>query len=324
MSARHADRRPRGLRHAIAGMLLVVLGLLSLVPWVVSWVDSRSMVSAGVRRRLTVAQSRADRKALGAAERWSRGLVPWNADQRRAVDDRTYMGLLSSPGDTTLGVIRIPKAGVTLPIRHGADTAALSTGAGHLYGTPLPVPGTRTTSVVAAHRGYGPHRMFLDIDRLKTGDVILIDTAGQTETYRVTGQRVIDPTDTRWLGRKAPDTLTLLTCTPVGLNTQRLLVTARLRSVRPHAGSTPMIPWQGPLSLLPPLVPLLAALVGILMWRLLPGGRGTQAYRVPHGKGKNDEGSIEAARGPRGRGHALGGDDAPHRGERGGRQNTSQ
>lgn len=242
----HVDGRPRGLLMTIIGALLVLLAFLTLLPPVMSWASSIQASQGSIKRILSSSQTAEDRRILQQARKYNQNLTPWNADQNRAAADSTYQSLLSTPGDTTLAVIRIPKIGVTLPVRHGADKSSLSTGAGHLYGTPLPIPGGTTASVIAAHRGYGTHRMFLEVDRLKKGDTILIDVAGTTETWTVTGSRIIQPNNTQWITRRAPNTLTLLTCTPVGLNTSRLLIQARLQGVKTRTRSNTLITGAGP------------------------------------------------------------------------------
>lgn len=143
-----------------------------------------------------------------------------------------------------MGAIRIPSIRVSLPIAHGTDAAALANGAGHLYGSSLPVPGNVTPVVIAAHRGYEGRDMFLRLDRLKTGDRAYVDAGGQTMEYAVTGRRILAPTDTRWVYGARPGTLTLLTCTPVGINTQRLAIDLKLTRVAAHA-APPARPGMG-------------------------------------------------------------------------------
>lgn len=270
----HVDRRPRGLLMTIMGALLVLLAFLMLLPPVISWASSMQASQGSVRRILSSSQTTEDRRILQQARKYNQNLTPWNADQSRAAADSTYKSLLSTPGDTTMAVIRIPKIGVTLPVRHGADQSSLSTGAGHLYGTPLPIPGSMTASVIAAHRGYETHRMFLDVDRLKKGDIILIDVAGTTETWTVTGSQIIQPDNTQWITRRAPNTLTLLTCTPVGLNTSRLLVEAHLQNVKARTHANTIITGVGP-ETIPAGIILIAGLITFTLMLRFTRRRGT-------------------------------------------------
>ena len=124
-----------------------------------------------------------------------------------------------------MGAIRIPQLSIDLPIYHGTDEQSLMKGAGHLYGTSLPVGGPSTHSVIAGHRGLVESLMFTRIDEMRKGDYFYLDVMGRTLAYQVDHIWVIDPEDTSKL-RVTPDEdrVTLLTCTPYGVNTQRLLV----------------------------------------------------------------------------------------------------
>lgn len=138
--------------------------------------------------------------------------------------DSEYQALLDA-GDGVMGTIRIPQISVDLPIYHGTSEKALASGAGHLYGTSLPVGGKSTHSVITGHRGLVNAMMFTRLDELKAGDFFYIEVMGQTLGYEVDRISVIEPDDTSLL-RITPgeDRVTLMTCTPYGINTQRLLV----------------------------------------------------------------------------------------------------
>lgn len=124
-----------------------------------------------------------------------------------------------------IATLSIPKISVDLPIRHGTSDAVLSAGAGHLYGTSLPVGGKGTNSVLAGHRGLPNALIFTRLDELRAGDTFFIHVYGKTLAYKVDRIWVIDPGDTSHfaIDRNA-DRVTLLTCTPYGVNTQRLVV----------------------------------------------------------------------------------------------------
>jgi sortase A len=151
-----------------------------------------------------------------------------------AAQDGEYQSLLNT-GDGVMGSVVIPKISVDLPLRHGTDKQALDTGAGHLYGTSLPVGGESTHSVITGHRGLVSALMFTRLDELRTGDVFYITVLGGTFGYQVDRISVIKPEDTDSL-RIVPgeDRVTLMTCTPYGVNTHRLLVSA-LRAPIPEA-----------------------------------------------------------------------------------------
>ena len=144
--------------------------------------------------------------------------------QSAAAKDKEYQGLLDSGGGV-MGTIRIPEISVKLPIYHGTSEAALASGSGHLYGTSLPVGGASTHSVLTGHRGLVEAMMFTRLDEMKQGDFFYIEVMGETLGYQVDRIAVIEPDDTSQL-RIVPgeDRVTLMTCTPYGVNTHRLLV----------------------------------------------------------------------------------------------------
>lgn len=131
-----------------------------------------------------------------------------------------------------MGTVDIPKIGVRLPIYHGTSQQALARGAGHLFGTSLPVGGSSTHTVVTAHRGLVKDEMFTHLDEMAVGDEFIFRVEGMTLRYRVDRITVIDPDDINDLRIvRGEDRATLMTCTPYGVNTQRLLVSGiRVRS----------------------------------------------------------------------------------------------
>ena len=139
--------------------------------------------------------------------------------------DKTYQSLLNT-GHGIMGSIRIPKISVNLPIFHGTGTETLNKGAGHLYGTSLPVGGKNTHSVITGHRGMVTAEMFTRLDELNKGDAFYLDVMGETFGYKVDSIKVILPTEgSKYLKiNKGEDRVTLMTCTPYGVNTHRLLV----------------------------------------------------------------------------------------------------
>ena len=138
--------------------------------------------------------------------------------------DTEYQGLLDS-GAGIMGTVLVPGIGVELPIRHGTSEPVLAVGAGHLYGTSLPVGGEGTHAVVTGHRGLAESMMFTRLDELDEGDFMYVKVMGETLGYEVDRISVIEPDDVSKL-KIVPgeDRLTLMTCTPYGVNTHRLLV----------------------------------------------------------------------------------------------------
>ena len=136
-----------------------------------------------------------------------------------------YQEALTVEGIKMMGYIKIDKIGVELPIYHGTSDQVLAKGVGHLEGTSLPVGGTNTHSVLSAHRGLASAKLFTDLDRLEMGDTFNITILDQVLTYQVDQIKIIDPSEFKDLMIvDGMDYCTLLTCTPYGINTHRLLV----------------------------------------------------------------------------------------------------
>lgn len=150
--------------------------------------------------------------------------------ERVAPDTKLYRDYLSyvDMGDGIMGTVKIPKIKTNLPIYHGTYDRELELGAGHLFGSSLPVGGKNTHAVITAHSGLGNATMFDDLPKLKKGDKIYISILGKTLAYQVYQKEVVEPTNTVSLHVQAnQDLITLITCTPYGVNTHRLLVHAK-------------------------------------------------------------------------------------------------
>ena len=136
-----------------------------------------------------------------------------------------YEQLLTVEGTQVIGYIEIDKIDCTLPIYHGTSDAVLQVGVGHLEGSSLPVGGESTHSVISGHRGLSSARLFTDLDQLEEGDTFVITVLDETLTYEVDQIRIVEPTDFSELAiEEGEDYCTLMTCTPYGINTHRLLV----------------------------------------------------------------------------------------------------
>ena len=136
-----------------------------------------------------------------------------------------YEPLLNVAGDSIMGYVQIPKINVSLPICHGTGNDSLDRGIGHLLGSSLPVGGENTHSILTAHSGMASQKMFSDLPQLKVGDVFYLKVLGETLAYQVDQIKTVLPYDTTYLGiEQGEDLCTLVTCTPFGVNTHRLLV----------------------------------------------------------------------------------------------------
>lgn len=139
--------------------------------------------------------------------------------------DPVYMNTLNIAGDEMMGSVEIPKINIKIPIYHTTEEDVLNKGAGHLEGSSLPVGGANTHAVISAHRGLPSASLFTDLDQMKVGDHFLLHVLDETLCYEVDKISVVKPEDTSALAvENGQDLVTLLTCTPYGVNTERLLV----------------------------------------------------------------------------------------------------
>ena len=136
-----------------------------------------------------------------------------------------YKNQLNITGNGIMGYVNIPSINVHLPIYHGTDSKTLEKGIGHLLGSSLPVGGTTTHSILTAHSGMANQKMFSDLPQLKIGDVFYLEVLGETLAYQVDQIKTVLPYDVTYLSiEEERDLCTLVTCTPFGVNTHRLLV----------------------------------------------------------------------------------------------------
>lgn len=137
-----------------------------------------------------------------------------------------YNSMLNLAGDGIMGYIEIPKINVHLPIYHGTGDSSLSKGVGHLLGSSLPVGGESIHSILSGHSGMASQTMFTDLEQLGIGDVFYLYVLGDVLAYQVMEINTVLPSDTSLLGIwEGEDCCTLVTCTPYGVNTHRLLIT---------------------------------------------------------------------------------------------------
>lgn len=140
-------------------------------------------------------------------------------------EEQEYESLLNIDGDGMMGYIEIPEIKVSLPIYHGTDEAVLQIAIGHIEGSSLPVGGESTHCVLSGHRGLPSAKLFSNLDRLEEGDTFIIRILDEMLTYEVDQIRIVEPDDLSDLEIvQGQDLCTLVTCTPYGVNTHRLLV----------------------------------------------------------------------------------------------------
>jgi sortase A len=136
-----------------------------------------------------------------------------------------YNSILNISGNGIMGYVSIPKLGVELPLYHGISAEVLNIACGHLEGTSLPVGGENTHCVLSAHRGLPHAKLFTELDKMEVGDTFTITVLDRTITYQVDQIKVVRPDEIDDVQIvPGEDLCTLLTCTPYGVNSHRLLV----------------------------------------------------------------------------------------------------
>ena len=164
--------------------------------------------------------------------------------------DQTYMSILNANGDGIMGYIQIPSINVNLPIFHTTSEDVLQTGVGHLEGSSLPVGGESTHSVLSAHRGLPSATLFTDLDKVQIGDDFFLIIMDEYIAYEVDQIEVVEPDDTSLLQvEDGKDLCTLITCTPYGVNTQRLMVRGHRIPYTPELLADAKTPTFGTVSL---------------------------------------------------------------------------
>ena len=160
-----------------------------------------------------------------AAQEYNANLTAGVGSTLTAEQQADYDAVLDPTGTGIMGYVEIPCIRVSLPIYHGVSDEVLEIGAGHLPGSSLPVGGSSTHCVLSGHRGLPSSRLFTDLDQVQKGDVFLLHVLNQTLAYEVDQIKIVDPDQIDSLKiADGQDYCTLVTCTPYGINTQRLLV----------------------------------------------------------------------------------------------------
>lgn len=209
-------------------VFLVGLSLL-LYPTVSNWWNNNRVSHALDNYRETI--EKMDSEDIEAkwrlAEKYNRQLVKREGAMFSLSDSETeeYNSLLDIGENRMMGYLEIPMIEVKLPIYHGLDDAILSIGIGHIPGSSLPTGGGSTHCVLSGHRGLPSAQLLTRLDEMVEGDIFLIHVLDQTLTYEVDQIRVVEPSRLSDLAiEKGKDYCTLVTCTPYGINTHRLLV----------------------------------------------------------------------------------------------------
>lgn len=229
-------------RNVISTAILVVLLLVGLsvmlYPTVSDWWNSRVQTRAIATYNQSVEQMDTGDKErlLIEAHSYNATLSHLTAPFTNWEDAGNYDKILDISGTGIMGYISIPKIQVELPIYHGTSAEVLNVAVGHLQGSSFPVGGENTHAVISAHRGLPSAKLFSDLDQLVEGDTFTVTILDEVLTYEVEKIFIVKPDELDKLAIiPGGDYVTLMTCTPYGVNSHRLLVRAhRVDTVYPH------------------------------------------------------------------------------------------
>ena len=213
-----------------AVLFLTALGL-TLYPLISNYVNQKyaSEIQTAYQELIQQTDDSILQEAKQRAIAYNLAITPGTADayseESLSSAAENYDSQLDIAGNGIMGYVKIPKIQVNLPIYHGTDAEMLDRGVGHLLGSSLPVGGENTHTILSGHSGMASQKMFTDLEQLVPGDVFYLNVLGETLAYQVTEINTVLPYETDLLGIvPGEDLCTLVTCTPYGINTHRLLV----------------------------------------------------------------------------------------------------
>lgn len=233
--------------HTLSTIILIlvfVIGLsVMLYPTVSNYINSltQSRMITGYNNNVSLLNGEEYSKIWESAQDYNTALLD---NPTRFVpskeDSKIYNSCLNVGGSGVMGYIEIEKIGVNLPIYHGVSESVLQVGAGHIEGSSLPVGGVGTHCIISGHRGLPSAMLFTDLDKLETGDLFLIKVLDETLTYEISQIQTVEPDQVDSLGiDPQKDLCTLVTCTPYGVNSHRLLITGtRIENVQDTVSPT--------------------------------------------------------------------------------------
>lgn len=247
MSGSHFKRSAKpGLRRLASDRALVAMVVAAMVvgvafiayPIVSNWLSRIEREKVEQTHEKAIAKTpKKDLSAYkAAAEQYNQSLLegktvvtdPFDSNALTSRSAQLYWKVLNVNGDGIMGTLTIPKLDVSLPIYHGTEEDVLQKGVGHMATTSVPIGGPSTHAVIAGHTGLPSMVVFDRLDTLKRGDYFVVRVLGEDHAYRITGSEVVLPKETSSLAiRDGQDLVTLVTCTPYGVNDHRLLVHAK-------------------------------------------------------------------------------------------------
>ena len=218
----------RKLTVILSVLLFMLAAALTAYPMIANYINDKyqSTIRTEYAQEIEGLEDREIREAQEAAAAYNGSLLPIRYDRgalQTAAED--YDGLLNLHGSGLMGYVEIPKIDVNLPIYHGTSEETLQKGVGHLVGSSLPIGGEGFHSVLTGHSGLAGAKLFSDLDQLAPGDTFFLHILGETLAYQVAEINTVLPYETELLlAVPGEDLCTLVTCTPYGVNSHRLLV----------------------------------------------------------------------------------------------------
>lgn len=212
----------------ISFLIGLILCLYPLVSGIVQQQAQKDVV-ATYQQMIENSSSYSIEDTLTKADEYNRALfrskTVLNSEEINILSEENYNQTLNM-GNGIMGSIEIPKISVNLPIYHGTSDEILSAGVGHVNGSSLPIGGSSTKSILTGHRGLPSSKLFTRLDELELNDLFFISVLNETLAYKVVNIQVIEPEDVSSLEiEEGRDLVSLITCTPYGVNTHRLVVT---------------------------------------------------------------------------------------------------
>lgn len=223
-------RKPHTVLSAVIVTLVLLVGLsLLLYPTVADYLNSLNYRKdiEDYQQNLQQLDDSERQAILEAAHVWNDELLDANSRIGELDADRRqrYAALLDPFGTGMMGYIEVEKAGIYLPVYHGTAESVLQAGVGHIEGSSLPVGGVGTHAILSGHTGLPSSKLFSNIDQLEVGDTFFLHILGEVLTYQVESTVVVLPEEAEKQSFESErDLCTLMTCTPYGVNSHRLLV----------------------------------------------------------------------------------------------------
>ena len=222
----------RYLRIVIAGVIFLLALLLTLYPVISNLYNQehQSQIQTAYQEVLEQTDTEELERIRELAIAYNEAITPGTTEETYSQEallaaSEDYVNQLDLGGSGIMGYVTIPKIQVDLPIYHGTGSDSLDRGTGHLLGSSLPVGGESTHTIITGHSGMASQKMFTDLEQLQEGDVFYLRVLGKVLAYQVDAIYTVLPYDTNYLGIvQGQDLCTLVTCTPTGVNTHRLLV----------------------------------------------------------------------------------------------------